>query len=153
MKQVFELAPAGGKPFWILGIIVLFLLGMAALFVYFLFSARNTTVELTAQSLEIHGGLYGRSIPLRDLDLERARRVDLTQDRSLGLAGRTNGIGLPGYQAGWFRLRSGEKALVFVTDPRRALYVPTRAGYALLVSVKEPEALLRALGGPSLPKG
>ena len=146
MKQVFELVPSSGKPFWILGVIVLFLLGMAALFAYFLVSARNTTVELTAQSLEIHGGLYGRSIPLRELDLERARRVDLTQDRSLALAGRTNGIGLPGYQAGWFRLRSGEKALVFLTDPRRALYVPTRAGYALLVSVREPEAFLQALG-------
>ncbi len=58
---------------------------------------------------------------------------------------RTNGAGLPGYQAGWFRLQSGEKALVFVTDLERVVYVPTNEGYSLLLSVEEPDEFLDAL--------
>ena len=29
---------------------------------------------------------------------------------------RTMGTGLPGYRAGWFRLRNGEKALLYLTE-------------------------------------
>jgi hypothetical protein len=42
-------------------------------------------------------------------------------------------------------LRNGEKALVFVTDPKSVAYVPTRAGYSILVSVAEPARLLEAV--------
>jgi hypothetical protein len=55
------------------------------------------------------------------------------------------GTGLPGYQAGWFRLRNGEKALVYLTDRRRAVYVPTTAGYDVLLSPEDPDGFLRAL--------
>ena len=56
-----------------------------------------------------------------------------------------DGTGLPGYQAGWFRLRNGEKALVYLTDRGRAVYVPTTAGYSVLLSPAEPDAFLAAL--------
>jgi hypothetical protein len=52
---------------------------------------------------------------------------------------------LPGYSAGWFRLRNGEKALAFVTDRQRVLYFPTWKGYSILLSVAEPDAMLAAL--------
>jgi hypothetical protein len=58
---------------------------------------------------------------------------------------RTLGTGLPGYKAGWFRLGNGEKALVYLTDLERAVYVPTRAGYSLLLSPADPQAFLNAL--------
>ncbi len=48
--------------------------------------------------------------------LEEAKQVDLSGDSEYRLRTRTNGTGLPGYQAGWFKLQNGEKALVFVTD-------------------------------------
>jgi hypothetical protein len=89
--------------------------------------------------------LYGRTIPGRELIAEQARVLDLTKDTDYALARRTNGTGLPGYKAGWFRLRNGEKALVFVTDPKSVAYVPTRAGYSILVSVAEPARLLEAV--------
>lgn len=55
------------------------------------------------------------------------------------------GTGLPGYQAGWFRLTNGERALLYLTDRRRAVYVPTTAGYSVLLSPAEPDAFVSAL--------
>ena len=58
---------------------------------------------------------------------------------------KTNGVGLPGYQAGWFRLRRGGKALLFVTDRTRVVFVPTNEGYSVLLSVPDPDVFLRTL--------
>ena len=55
------------------------------------------------------------------------------------------GTGLPGYQAGWFRLRNGEKALLYLTDRARAVYIPTTAGYSLLLSPADPDGFLSQL--------
>ena len=58
---------------------------------------------------------------------------------------RRIGTALPGYQAGWFRLRNGEKALLYLTDRTRAVYIPTTAGYSLLLSPADPDAYLSRL--------
>ncbi|HMF09269.1 MAG TPA: PH domain-containing protein, partial [Thermoanaerobaculia bacterium] len=74
-----------------------------------------------------------------------ARAVDLRIDTALNPAVRTMGTALPGYRAGWFRLRDGEKALCYLTDASRVAYVPTNAGYAVLVSVEDPAVFLASL--------
>jgi hypothetical protein len=51
----------------------------------------------------------------------------------------------PGYAAGWFRLRNGQRALLYVTTRRRVLYVPTNAGYALLLSPADADGMLADL--------
>jgi len=89
--------------------------------------------------------MYGRMIPVGDLRQSEARAVDLRTDRGLQPVRRTMGTAVPGYRAGWFRLRDGEKALLYVTDPSRVVYVPTRKDYAVLVSVADPQAFLGAL--------
>jgi hypothetical protein len=61
------------------------------------------------------------------------------------------GTGLPGFSAGWFRLRNGNKALVYLTDGSRAVYIPTRNGYDVLLSPQQPDAMLvelRRRAGP-----
>jgi Bacterial PH domain len=58
---------------------------------------------------------------------------------------RRVGTAMPGYLSGWFRLRDGEKALLYLTDRTRAVYVPTRSGYSVLLSVTEPERFLARL--------
>jgi Leu/Phe-tRNA-protein transferase len=55
------------------------------------------------------------------------------------------GTGLSGYQAGWFRLANGEEALVYLTDRRRAVFVPTTAVYSVRLSPADPDAFLSAL--------
>lgn len=71
--------------------------------------------------------------------------MDLTESPNYRPVWRTNGAGLPGYGSGWFQLENGDKALIFVTDKRRVVYLPTREGYSLLLSVPEPEKFLEAL--------
>lgn len=121
-------------------------LAVTALIAYAtLFAARYVRYEVTQDALRIRGDLYGRTIARNRLDLDRSRAVDLNSEPDLRLSIRTNGIGLSGYKSGWFRLKNGEKALVFVTDSTRVAYIPTLDGYSVLVSVVEPGGLLAAL--------
>jgi hypothetical protein len=122
-----------------------FSLALIALFGYLAFSSRHVVFDVSSDGLHIRGDMYGRRIPLSALDIAQAKPVDLTRDREFQLVARTNGSGLPGYRSGWFRLRKGEKCLAFVTDPQHVLYVPTREGFSVAMSVSEPEALLEEL--------
>lgn len=106
---------------------------------------RSTRYEVHPNGIRIRGTLYGRRIRRKDLLLESVERLELTETDPRSPKLRTNGIGLPGYSAGWFRLNSGEKALVFVTDPKRVVYIPTRRSYALLLSVDDPEGFVTTL--------
>ena len=49
------------------------------------------------------------------------------------------------FKAGWYRLANDSKALVFITNPRHVVYVPTVDGSALMMSVANPEQFLDAL--------
>ena len=84
-------------------------------------------------------------MPASALLVEDARALDLGRERQYRPKWKTNGSGLPGYQAGWFKLRNGEKSLLFVTDRSRVVYVPTRDGYSVMLSVTHPEQFLESL--------
>src|SRR5207247_10569569 len=107
--------------------------------------ARASRLVIRAERLRPAGDLYGRLVPRAELRVCRARRVDLARDATLRPRWRRMGTGLPGYQAGWFRLRNGEKALLYLTDRSRAVYIPTTAGYSLLLSPPAPDGLLSRL--------
>lgn len=140
--QVFELAPAGLRPLWLL---IPVLLLLAAAVTGALFLIRPAEIEVSSEGVRLGKTVYGRLIPAANLRVEAARRVDFTQSPDLAPYLRTLGTGLPGLQSGWFRLKNGEKALVYLTDRQSAVYVPTTAGYSLLVSPKEPDAFLSAV--------
>ena len=82
---------------------------------------------------------------------DEVRRVDFSTTPDLAPRWRTLGTGLPGYRAGWFRLRNGEKALVYLTDRNRAVYVPTTAGFSVLISPADPDGFVAALRSPAQP--
>ncbi|QSX33974.1 hypothetical protein JYB87_01580 [Shewanella avicenniae] len=107
--------------------------------------ANNASVDIAQQKLQLHLPLYGRNIALSDLELNAAKVVDMNSDDAPALSWRTNGVGLPGYQLGWFQLKQDGKALVAVSDPQRVLYIPTKLGFSLLLSSPEATALLRQL--------
>lgn len=109
------------------------------------FGARRPNFEITPEGLRLRGSLYGRFIPASQLRLDAARVVDLGVTQELQPKWRTNGVGLPSYSAGWFRLNNREKALVFLTDRSRALYIPTTDGYSVLISPGDPAAFLEEL--------
>lgn len=147
MRETFAIVPAAGIAVWVSVILLVLLLGLVVLFGWVLYSARNTVVEVEAGDVRISGTLYGRRIPIESLRMDNAKVLDLARDEEFRMKWRSNGIGLPGYKAGWFRLRNGEKALAFVTDARRVLYVPTRDGYSLMISVADPDRMLALLRG------
>jgi hypothetical protein len=137
--QVFTIVPGSNGPYWMVAGIAVFLLLMVGLFAWFAYSSRNVRFEVSNEGLRIGGGMYGRTIPASSLVVDGAKVLDLRRDCNYQLRWRTNGAGLPGYQAGWFKLRNGEKSLCFVTDTSRIVYVPTTEGYSVLLSVARPE--------------
>lgn len=145
MRQEFPMVPAANGPVWFAIGFGVFMLALVGLFGYLAYSSRNVRFGISPEGLRIAGDLYGRTIPLAALEVDRARIVDLSRERELQATLRTNGTALPGYSAGWFRLRNKEKALLFITDPTRVVYLPTRKGYSVLMSTPEPEGLLEAL--------
>jgi hypothetical protein len=141
-KDIFAIVPASSGPLWFALILGIVLLGLWALGGYIVYSSRHVTFEIADQHLRIRGDLYGRRLPLNSLILDQAEVVDLTARRELQFRWRTNGVSVPGYNSGWFRLRNRTKALAFVTDRRQVVVIPTREGYALLMSVAQPQEFL-----------
>ena len=140
--QVFPIPNAGGGA--LLAVVLLvpaFLLAVLAI----LFWPRPLQIEVTAQELKVSGSIYGRSLLRSDLELEQARAVDLQRESELTPVRRSNGVDLANYQVGWFRLKNGERALCFLTRTDSVLYLPTKRGFALLLSTAEPLRLLAAL--------
>ena len=143
--QIFAIAPADTRPFWI--IVPVFLILMAAVFALYLSltGSRKSRFEVSSDGLRLRGDWYGRLIPASEIRTTEVRRVDLDQDPNLQPRVRTMGTALPGYRAGWFRLRNGEKALLYLTDGKRAVQVPTTNGYSVLLSPVDPEAFVTAM--------
>lgn len=99
--------------------------------------------SITDDSLVIGGGLYRVRVPLRDV-----HPSDAALSRSGGvprLSWRTNGIGIPGLSLGWFRTSDGDKVFGAVTDPQRALRLPTSLGYDIVLSPRDPQRFLADL--------
>ena len=148
--DTFAISPVGTKPLWFFGVIILIFTALLAFFVWAAWSTRHSRVDVEPTGIRLVGDLWGRRIPFEKLHLDQARTINLHQERDFALKSRTMGTGLPGYAAGWFRLRNGEKALVYVTKPEDVVHIPTTEGYQLLLSVDHPDrflARLREVGG------
>ena len=149
MEKVFGIFPASSGTYtfiWVLGVVIaLILIGVIGLFISFGFQARHASFTVTDQGLRIGPGMYGRFIPRDDVVKDGVRVVNLNIETDYQPKWRTNGAGLPGYAAGWFKLRNKEKALVFLTDRSRVVYIPTKNNYAVLLSVREAEELAGAI--------
>lgn len=145
--QIFTIVPASNGPFWMLAGLTVFLVLLVSMFAWLAYSSRHIRFELSHKGLSVAGGMYGRTIPIPSLVVEGAKVLDLRRDREYQLRWRTNGAGLPGYSAGWFKLRNGEKALCFITDRKRVVYVPTKDGYSVMMSVDRPDEFVAALTG------
>ena len=143
--DIFLITSASSKPLWLIAAICILLAAILLSLLYVAYSSRNSRVEIGADHIRLVGDLWGRRIPLGDLRIADARVVDLNSEPQLAPARRTLGTGLPGYAAGWFRMRGGGKALVYLTDRQRVVYLPTTRDFVLLLSVRKPEQFLEAL--------
>ncbi len=106
---------------------------------------RRHYIELSADALTVVTSFYSRRVPLAQLDLGHARVVDLRERTEFKPMLKTNGMAVPGFHSGWFRLRNWNSALIATSDNPRVLWLPTRLSYGLLLQPQQPEALLDRL--------
>jgi hypothetical protein len=142
---VFPMIPAASRSLWFFAIISLILVGVLLLMFWLAWSMQHVRFTVSNEGLRLQGDLYGRLIPLKSLKLDAAVVTNLNSDQDHQPKWRTMGTALPGYAAGWFKLRNGEKALLFVTDRTRVARIPTTEGYTVMLSVSEPAALIESL--------
>lgn len=117
---------------------------VAAIFAWFAVGQARSTIEIAGGELRLNVPIYSRAVPLARIAADGIGPVTLSPGSGYAYATRTNGLGLPGYQLGWFRTRERGRVLVAVTTPD-VLAIPTLDDYTLLVSVEEPDRVRRAL--------
>jgi hypothetical protein len=149
MEKVFGIFPAGSGAYtfiWVFSLVIgLILVGLIGLFVSLGYQARHAAFTVSEQGLKIGPGLYSRLIPKEKIDREGVRVIDLNVETGYQPKWRTNGAGLPGYDAGWFKLKNKKKALVFLTDRSSVVYIPTSENYSVLLSARDAGALADAI--------
>ena len=143
--DVFAIAPASPKPLWFIAVICIVIGAVFLALAYTAYSSRNSRVEIDHGSIRLVGDFWGREIPFASLKLSEARILDLRCNTQFAPKWRTFGTGLPGYAAGWFKLRNGEKALLYLTRRTEVAYLPTSEGYSVMLSVENPHAFIETL--------
>ena len=145
MARTFDITPASTAPFIFIGAIGILLILLLGFLAFIGYSARNNKFEVSDQGLRIKGGIYGRFIPKEAIAGKNIKIIDLNAYPEYKPRIRTNGIGLPGYSEGWFKLKNSEKALLFVTDRSSVVYIPTKQDYSVLLSVSDSEEFCRSM--------
>lgn len=143
--KIYPIIPSTANPAIVMIIPLVLFLIMAGVFGYISYSMKNVTFELSSKGIKISGDMYARFIPSASLMRDKARIIDVMKETGYRTSMRTNGIALPGYTSGWFRIRNGEKVLRFVTDTKAMIYIPTKDGYSLMISPQNPEEFLEDL--------
>jgi hypothetical protein len=87
-------------------------------------------------------GVGKKRIALANLRKHGLTVVDLNQRTALIPRLRLWGASMPGLNAGWFKLRNGEKAVCLITLQNRVSYLRSDAdNLSLLLSLQNPDAL------------
>ncbi len=145
MVRAFGITPSSSAPLLFLLAISLFLLLLLGFLAFTGYAVRNTKFEVSGQGLRIKGGIYGRFVPREDIVKEGVKIIDLDSQIEYKPRLRTNGIGLPGYKEGWFKLKNSERALLFVTDCSNVVYIPTDKDYSVMLSVNNAEEFYQTI--------
>lgn len=135
-----------GFSHWI-GIIVV--LPVTGLFLYVFIKSWHSDVQVSKSQLVFNVPLYSKAFPIDHMSLSQIQQLDLTKSNDIRLSHRNNGIGLPGFQLGYYKLKQQyqgiDNALIFVTDSKKVIAVPTKHNVLLLFSVDDPDKVLAEL--------
>ncbi len=108
---------------------------------------RRRTVTLENGVLQIRAAMYSKRAAVTEIDLQRARVVNLDERTDLRPGFKTNGYATFGYSAGhyWMRNNLGS-GFCLLTQRQRVLWLPLRSGKQhILISLEHPQALLDAM--------
>ena len=114
---------------------------------------RRRSVTLDGGMLHIRAAMYGKRVAVNELDLDRARAVNLDERTELRPGWRSNGYATIGYTAGHYQMRNRQgSAFCLLTQRQRVLWLPLRNGKQhILLSLERPQELLDALRTASAP--
>ena len=109
-------------------------------------SLRRLLVSFDGQILELRVAWYRLRLTVAEIDVANARIVNLDEQTELRPSLKTNAFALPGYEAGFFRLRDWRrKAFLMLTSRQRVLVLPLRDHRTVLLSLRQPQKLIDAL--------
>jgi hypothetical protein len=106
---------------------------------------RRQRLRLDRNRLEVLTTFYRQRLALSQLQLDRARVIELGEHPELRPWLKSNGFALPGFRSGWFRTRGFKKLFLATAGGQRLLWLPTTRGDALLLQPQRPQALLERL--------
>lgn len=118
------------------------LLPLVMAFSWMFYKVNDAKLIISSDTLTLDVPFYGFSLPLIDIDSAEIKRLDLDNEPQFKPDFRTNGMGMPGFQLGWFRLANEQKAFVANTNTDKLVLIPTLQNYPLILSLEEPNTLL-----------
>ncbi|HOE08775.1 MAG TPA: PH domain-containing protein, partial [Treponemataceae bacterium] len=123
--------------------ILILVTSVFALIVLMVVTSTRSTLSLENGMLTIDSLIYKTKLPLSSIDKENVKAINM-YDEKLSITLRTNGIGLPHAQIGWFR-GSGGKYKLYLTDKTSVVSIPTTEGYTILFSSKDAEQIVKII--------
>lgn len=126
------------------------LLAVFGVFILTLYQSYNSQLEWDDNSVSFNVPLYSQDFTVSDIDWQASYIADLAIQTQLQPKWRINGLGLPGYALGWFKLQNGNKALLSVvaaeSGTQKVVIVPIiDKDYVIMISVEQPDTALALL--------
>jgi hypothetical protein len=106
------------------------------------FAMRRHHLQVTNDRLVVKSSFHSLSVSIAELELDKARVIDLHERGDFTPAGKRSDYAIAGFKSGHFRLMNGNKAFVAIAGQRRVLWLPTTTGPGLLLQSRQPDALL-----------
>ena len=123
----------------ILASIVFLLVFLAILFI----SSLNYKLSISNNKLVINSVIYNTELSVDDIDCDNVRVINLDEE-NIKFSTRTNGIGLPGLQVGWF-LGNKTKYKLYITNRNKVVLIPTTLGYTILFSSDKASEIVNTI--------
>lgn len=103
-------------------------------------------VRIEDRRLVVEGALFfSRKVAVADLELEKARVLELDEHTEFKPMLQLGGFGFPHFRAGHYLLRNRSRAFCLLTNRDRVLVLPGHDGKFILLSPENPQALLSRL--------
>jgi hypothetical protein len=101
--------------------------------------------SVTGGKLQIHARVWNDDFPLRELQLDQSRILDLSREPGWQPQEKSWGVNGFGLNAGRFKLQNGESVYLYLAKETTAVLIPRRDDVPLMVGVRDPQACLAAL--------
>lgn len=128
----------GDKPRSLIGLVTVLSITYAVHLLIFIPVFRRCRLETSHQGLSIYVGWYCDTIKWSQIDWSASGPLDVQQQTPKKARWRTNGIGIPGYKAGWFNLKDGRSAFLAITDTHLPQLLLVTTDHDIILSFENP---------------